>query len=96
MVVPHILLFCFFFFEKEGHKIETPILAKVGLAKVGQIRMAKVGLAKVGLSQLAQVEIGRSRPRSPGAQSSAGAEVRDHQNTQLGVQAATDGNFRHL
>ena len=29
-----------------GQKTKTPILAKVGLAKVGQIRMAKVGLAK--------------------------------------------------
>ena len=41
----------FFFFEKEGQKTETPIWAKVGLAKVGPIKMAKVGLAKVGISQ---------------------------------------------
>ena len=40
----------FLFFEKEG-QTKTPILAKVGLAKVGQKRMAKVGLAKVGISQ---------------------------------------------
>ena len=47
-----VCFFCVFFFfillfycflEKEGHKIETPILAKVGLAKVGQLRLAKVG-----------------------------------------------------
>ena len=31
---PFFLLFCFFF-EKKGQKTETPILAKVGLAKVG-------------------------------------------------------------
>ena len=31
-----------------GQKTKTPILAKVGSAKVGQLRMAKVGFAKVG------------------------------------------------
>ena len=37
-----------FFKKKGGRNFETPILAKVGLAKVGQ--MAKVGLARVGIS----------------------------------------------
>ena len=63
-----------FFFEKEGQKTETPILAKVGLSKVGhpnfgQSRSIKVGqsrsifLAKVGISRL--VGLGcRSRQKS--------------------------------
>ena len=34
------------FFEKEGQKTETPILAKVGLAKVGHLRLAKVGISR--------------------------------------------------
>ena len=44
---------CCYFFEKEGQKTETPILAEVGLAKVGQIRVAKVGFGQ-----------SRSRPKS--------------------------------
>ena len=41
----------FFFFEKEGHEIETRILAKVGQLRLAKVGLAKVGLAKVGLSQ---------------------------------------------
>ena len=35
-----------------GQKAKTPIWAKDGFAKVGQLRMAKVGSAKVGISLL--------------------------------------------
>ena len=63
---------CFFFFEKEGQKTETPILAKVGLAKVGhpnfgQSRSIEVGqrrqifLAKVGLAKVELAKVGVSR-----------------------------------
>ena len=46
MLFSHLVVLSFFF-EKEGQKTETPIWAKIGLAKVGQIFWAKVGLAKV-------------------------------------------------
>ena len=41
----------FFFFEKEGQKTETPILAKVGLAKVGHPNFGQSRSIKVGQSR---------------------------------------------
>ena len=62
-----ILLFLFFF-EKEG-QTKTPILAKVGLAKVGQLRLAKVGqirMAKVGVAKVGVAKVGISQTNACG------------------------------
>ena len=47
------------FFEENLLRNKTPIWAKVGLAKVGQLRLAKVGLAKVCQKFLAKVGLAK-------------------------------------
>ena len=59
-----------------GQKTETPILAKAGLAKVGQLRLAKVGLAKVGIGQSRPIRMAKVGLAKVGISLLASVEVK--------------------